>query len=272
MRRGLYPVQPFMLVNTSRYYKILPQRPQSERIVHYYTFDADSEKAGSLTGIPDGCVDILFNAGRGGAAGYLYGMVTQNVKVELKKGDSYFGVRFMPGYLPARFDVAIPELVDRKVDIRDIPGGETLIARVAEANCFAERAAVIDGYIGDDWRSSDLLQLLIGVIGQTGGCARIADLEEETLYSARYMNKVFSQNLGVSPKEFSEHVRFQSLIARLNISEPARLTDIAADAGYYDQSHFIHEFKRFTAVTPREYADAVDLSTYYEKIVYVDVK
>ncbi|MDR2357634.1 MAG: helix-turn-helix domain-containing protein [Oscillospiraceae bacterium] len=270
MRRGLYPVQPFMLVNTSRYYKILPQPPQSERIVHYYTFDANSEKAGSLTGIPDGCVDILFNAGSGGAEGYLYGMVTGNVKVKLKKGDSYFGVRFMPGYIPARFDVAIPELVDRRADVRDMPGGEALIARVAEAGCFAERAAVIDRYIGNDWRSSDLLQLLIGAVERSGGCARIADLENKTMYSARYINKVFTQNIGVSPKEFSEHVRFQSLIARLNVSETARLTDIAADAGYYDQSHFIREFKRFTAVTPREYADAVDLPTYYEKIVYVD--
>jgi AraC-like DNA-binding protein len=67
--------------------------------------------------------------------------------------------------------------------------------------------------------------------------------------SERYIQKLYLSNIGISPSAFTSVIRFnKSLHLVLNTSEP--LTTIAYDCGYYDQAHFIKEFKKFTGITP----------------------
>jgi AraC-like DNA-binding protein len=262
----LKPVQPFFLVNTRKYYKI---KAPSMPIVHFYSFTADAENARHSRAVPDGCVDLMFTTRGGAAEGWLCGMVTRNDGLVLPRGSECFGVRFRPGYLPERFDAAIPELLNNRVPVGALPGGAELLSRVAETDGFYARTKLLRGFFGDGWRRHELLQLLIARIDERGGAVRVAELEAETLYSARYINKVFTSQLGVPPKTFAKYVRFQNLIGRLNSGKPTRLCDAALDFGYYDQPHLIKEFKEFASITPREYKDAVDLPHYYQKIVYI---
>ena len=70
--------------------------------------------------------------------------------------------------------------------------------------------------------------------------------------TSRYLQKVFVQNTGLTPKLYGKINRFQNslqLVAKRNTS----LTDIAYQCGYYDQSHFIREFKSFTGFKPSAY-------------------
>jgi len=68
----------------------------------------------------------------------------------------------------------------------------------------------------------------------------------------RYLQKLFYSHTGLSPKSYNKINRFQlslQLIAKNN--QP--FTSIAYDCGYFDQSHFIRDFKSFTGVTPSYY-------------------
>ena len=70
--------------------------------------------------------------------------------------------------------------------------------------------------------------------------------------TSRYLQKIFLQHTGLTPKLYSKIARFQNslqLIAKKNTS----LTDIAYECGYFDQSHFIREFKSFTGFAPSVY-------------------
>jgi AraC-like DNA-binding protein len=70
--------------------------------------------------------------------------------------------------------------------------------------------------------------------------------------TSRYLQKLFVQYTGLTPKLYSKIHRFQNSL-QLVIRNESPLTAIAYDCGYFDQSHFIREFKSFTGITPSGY-------------------
>ncbi|MDR2665200.1 MAG: helix-turn-helix domain-containing protein [Oscillospiraceae bacterium] len=266
MPKEAVPVQPLFLVNTTRYYKkIVPDTP----FVHFYSFIADADRTEESSALPDGCADMMFTFSGNRAEGRLYGFVTKRDRFDFPRGEECFGVRFKPGYLPERLDVSLTEIVNRSLDIAGVPGGGALIEELAEAGGFEARAELLQGYIGGRWRAHGLLRQFIAEVEMRSGAVRVSELEEKTLYSARYINRVFDDNLGLSPKAFARCVRFQQIIGAMNSASKPRLAELSADAGYYDQPHFTREFKEMTGMTPREYFAAVDIERYNEKFVYV---
>ncbi|MDR0818380.1 MAG: helix-turn-helix domain-containing protein [Oscillospiraceae bacterium] len=263
MKTAVAPVQPFFLVKTKRYLKM---RKPSSPIVHYYGFSADADSANTVMAVPDGCVDILLAIEGDKAHGEAYGSVTKCTAIDVRNGADYFGVRFMPGHIPKILDAAIPSLINGSVPITDFSGGADLVEQIALSKNFEGRVELLQSFIGDEWRCDDLLRQLIAVITLKEGNINVAGLEAETGYSTRYINRVFTERLGIAPKLFPRVMRFQSLIQRLNERCNMSLTDLAADCGYYDQAHFIKEFHEFALVAPHEYAHVVDLENYWSKI------
>jgi AraC-like DNA-binding protein len=69
--------------------------------------------------------------------------------------------------------------------------------------------------------------------------------------SERYLQKLFIDMVGISPSAYFSVYRFNKSLARI-LSTDHSLTAIGYDCGYYDQAHFIKEFKKFTGITPFE--------------------
>ena len=68
----------------------------------------------------------------------------------------------------------------------------------------------------------------------------------------KQFERTFSKYVGVNPKKFASIVRFQNVI-QINSKDKRTLSQIAIDNGYYDQSHFIHDFKSITGLTPKAF-------------------
>lgn len=92
--------------------------------------------------------------------------------------------------------------------------------------------------------------------------ARVADVTGQIGMSARRFGDLFRQQTGLTPKAFHRVRRFQQVLERLRgqrLAGPARETGgtswtaMALDCGYYDQAHFIHDFRHFSGMTPGEY-------------------
>jgi AraC-like DNA-binding protein len=71
--------------------------------------------------------------------------------------------------------------------------------------------------------------------------------------SRKHLNFLFGEYLGVSPKMYLSLERFQKTLVTISRSKPARLTELAYELDYFDQSHFSNNFKRFTGLNPNEY-------------------
>jgi AraC-like DNA-binding protein len=63
----------------------------------------------------------------------------------------------------------------------------------------------------------------------------------------------FRRATGSTPKRYAELVRFHQLIDRMPVAAAAPWSELAVEAGYYDQSHVIRDFRRFTGFTPADY-------------------
>lgn len=81
----------------------------------------------------------------------------------------------------------------------------------------------------------------------------IAEVTEQTGLSPRRFIQVFNEAVGLTPKQFQRVRRFQEVLSLLAKEERIVWTDVATACGYFDQAHFIHDFRAFSGLTPGAY-------------------
>lgn len=81
----------------------------------------------------------------------------------------------------------------------------------------------------------------------------VAEVTEHIGLSPRRFIEVFSEAVGLTPKTYCRIQRFQAALRRMTPGESVSLAEVAASCGYYDQSHFIHDFRAFSGLTPSAY-------------------
>ena len=84
------------------------------------------------------------------------------------------------------------------------------------------------------------------------GQVRVSDMADEFNLSRQGLHKYFKQNLLITPKELSAIWQLNHFFT-LSVGSEDSLTEKALDAGYYDQAHFIHSFKRKYGVSPSQF-------------------
>ncbi len=98
--------------------------------------------------------------------------------------------------------------------------------------------------------NDELINLAVTFIKQQKGNIKITALAEKLNISQSQFEKRFRKIVGASPKKFASIVRLRSVLNVKNISD---YTSLGLDAGYYDQAHFIKDFKSFTGETPEQF-------------------
>jgi len=97
----------------------------------------------------------------------------------------------------------------------------------------------------------DLIMKAIHLINHRNGLISIKSLADELNVSRDVFEKRFRKKVGTTPKQYANLTRFRNV---LRASTPSKnLTEIALNAGYYDQSHFIREFKSFAGKPPSDF-------------------
>jgi AraC-like DNA-binding protein len=80
-------------------------------------------------------------------------------------------------------------------------------------------------------------------------------LSDQIGYSQKHFISLFKDQVGVPPKQYMKIMRFQKAILEIEKDTSTHWSEIAVRNGFYDQSHFIHEFRAFSGFTPSEYVD-----------------
>lgn len=259
---SLRTIQPYFTFSSGGTYHV--QVVQDSPISHFYTFQAE-QSDGMAIAVPDASIDILFLCDGENSAVRLCGSTTSAKLVEIKANKRYFGVRFHPGKIPSFIDMESRLLIDGEFPLQEIlKNGDELLEKIAKADHFNDRMShFYHHFLGDiDSRIPQISLQIHQLITENIGALRITDISDYMGYSTRYINRVFTDSFGLSPKSYSLILRFQHVLQQMLREEDISLTDLASDQGYADQSHFFREFKKFTALAPSRFMQKASANQY----------
>lgn len=177
--------------------------------------------------------------------------------------DGILWLRFRPGFLPRIADVRPQDLVDAPGILLDRVRGVDLDAlgeRLAETPDTRRRLALVGTFfhpalergLCQDARCRRVLDMVDAV----DGAASVRDLAQEFGLSARTLERILMEQVGLHPKQLLRHVRLQRALARLRTGS-LRGADLAAACGYTDPSHMTKEFRLLTGRTPGAFRPGV---------------
>jgi AraC-like DNA-binding protein len=163
-------------------------------------------------------------------------------------------VYFKPAGAAVFFRQPIHELFGQSISLDNLVLRSGLLIaeeQLCEAIKDKDRIKVIEGFLVSRMQQGapdQLVAAALSLIHQTKGTIRIKQLMEQLHTSQSPLEKRFRQVVGTSPKKFASIVRFKHTIQQYHPLSP--LTGLGYEAGFYDQAHFIKEFKNFTGDTP----------------------
>ncbi|MFT3702021.1 MAG: helix-turn-helix transcriptional regulator [Agriterribacter sp.] len=126
--------------------------------------------------------------------------------------------------------------------------------KLGEATTDEKRVHVVEQFLISRLTPTEQDKLVlhaISLIYKSKGNIKMKELADALFTSQSPLEKRFRKIVGSSPKKFASIVRMKNAIAQY--SRTNSLTDLSYEAGFYDQAHFIKEFKTFTGDTPEQF-------------------
>lgn len=260
----LKPIQPYFVLDTSCFKQEVYLR---QGISHFYSFKIDESI--DLITVPDGCIDIMFEYSENDMKSYACGSVVKQSFQHWDGGCEIFGIRFMPGVMPAGMNTVLKELINKRILLDDVISERKMIESMAVEKDFYQRIRVfLECYTGLEkkevkpYGKLELYMAVKDMVYDADGLIKISEIAENTGYTERYINKVFIELMGFSPKTFCKIIQFQRTIDVLNSGKYCNMTEMAVKLGYYDQSQFIRDFKTYMGTTPNRYLKLIEARDY----------
>ncbi len=186
------------------------------------------------------------------------GVRTRPISIPSGNEARMFVIVFKKGMAHPFFPFPMDELCDQVVEAKTIWKDEILYLRerIAGVSGGAERFAAVEefllGLLGPKYIPRPFVEYGVSRIVSEPTQIRLTQLTEEIGYSKKHFINTFKHDVGVSPKAYMRIMRFQKAVAEIETRD-IEWSDIALDCGYYDQAHFINDFRSFSGFTPVEY-------------------
>jgi len=239
------------------YYTILPSVLESKNPTYTHRSMADvcAEMVFHYNGRFD---ELIEDKSEPSSISAMQGPLTQIRRFRIDKPFAMFGVYLYPYAIPLLFGIPATELSNQMPDLITLLGkeGEALVEKIMLAADNKERVKIITEFLEKRIQKSQeqkhAVFSSIKYIIQSKGLVRIEQVADQYFISQRQFERKFREFSGLAPKLFSRIVRFHSACQQFGNSDKS-LTGIAYECGYYDQSHFIHDFKEFSGYHPKHY-------------------
>lgn len=161
------------------------------------------------------------------------------------------------------FRLSYAEVTNQIVEMADLIGSRAagLQSQLAEAGALNLKLQLLQNYLIHRLEKATpdpIYDFCINRIMDSKGLITVAKLEKETGYSSRWLNRKFSEHLGTGPKNLSEIVRFKQFYQAYSTGIRLQNLKEYIYEYYYDQSHFLRAFKRFTGCTPTDLQNSMN--------------
>lgn len=205
--------------------------------------------------VADGCIDIFFELNIP-KDNFVMGFCKRYTEFPLANSFNYVGIRFLPTMFPQIFNVNAATLSNRFAELKSIvPATASFISNHFNSLQTTEEIKdVFDRYFlaltekkifNSDTRLYQAIEIILRNYG-------VVNIEKELSIgiSPRQLRRLFEFYIGETAKTFAKVVRFQNILRAKPSLQSLRQKKLFFEVGYYDQAHFIKEFKNFYGVTP----------------------
>lgn len=249
----------------------------------FWTLESPKEKIPEKQRIvPDGCMEMIFHHGDLyrqyldnkdsiiQPRCFVFGQITAPLEIEPTGETGIFAARFHPdGFLPFA-SIPLKNLENKAMALEILFGKEglRLEKEVLEAQNTKQRIESAEKFLAERLTNPKAIDRIIEATVETmlniNGQLSIDELSQRMNINRRKLERKFASVIGLSPKQLSKIIRLQSTLKLLMKKEFGSLTELAYEGNYYDQAHFIKDFKEFTGLTPKEfYADNLKMSSQF---------
>lgn len=221
----------------------------------------------SYLALPDGSVDLVIEFNEVDTKSLLYGTTTKPSDIIISPQQHYIGIRFQPGQsrhfinLPSKELTDAFELSDGILDF----SLEGFTEQLAFEQIISQLDSLLKTHLSHKQPERGRIDNVITMIQSTHGLVKIDEVAALYGKSRRQFERTFLDTVGITPKFFSLITRFQNASTLITQLSHSSLADIASDAGYSDQSHMNHDFKRMTGFSPTQFIREYDAFLQYTK-------
>jgi len=236
----------------------------------YWTIDDEASMPAQQKIVPDGFPEIIFHYGNPykilitdkwevQTNFLLAGQITKFFLLENTGKTGVFGIKFKPAALYQLFNLSMEGYNDKVVslDNTDHPDLKRMQEILSINTTHKSRIAQLNSFFGTLIQTNELVPGIISQaidrINKKKGMVTVSELSKKGFLSERQFLNQFKQQVGLSPKLYSRIVRL-SYIFQLVKEKKDSWTSLAYEAAYFDQAHFIRDFKIFTGHNPGQYA------------------
>jgi AraC-like DNA-binding protein len=208
--------------------------------------------------LPTGDCSLIIDLRVAGKTG-VSGPQSQSFVIETSAQLSVAGVQFKAGGAFPFFAVPVDELVNRHVPLDALWGGlaSQLQEEAFEAPTPSRKVQVIERVLSARLARTrpthPAVAYAIRAFEHDPALVRIADVTNRLGLSHRRFLEVFTDEVGLTPKLFCRIRRFQRVLRHIRSGRQVQRAEVALSCGYYDQAHFIKDFRVFSGVSPSAY-------------------
>ncbi len=258
--RGLFnPIQPTVKISANQvaYMEYLPDYRLQPFIYCYWQLKTCQPLAEPFTYrvVTDSCIDVIFDL-YNPKENYVMGFFKKYSEFPLSTSFSYIGIRFLPTMFPQFFKINALELSHQIEHLKSVVPhlSDFISTRFDESQSSDVIRGLLDNYLLSlyakaQFNTDNRLYAGIEMILKNCGSVNLQK-DLDTGISPRQLRRLFEFYIGDTAKTFSKVVRFQKFLNTNPSKQNLRKNKLFFDAGYYDQSHFIKEFKDFYGITP----------------------
>ncbi len=226
--------------------------------------------------LPDGAVNLYLNLGDGGRrlfqpwetdaavsprAAWVVGPRSRTILIAKElRNCNIVGIKFHPGMAQVLLGVRADQLTEHLVDLDACWGRsrvERMRDRLASAPSHPMRFAIVEQELRSvtaQWHTRHRTwHRAVHHACLRNAAGTVRELAATAGFTSRATIAYFREHVGLTPKTFLRVARLRRVIRAIHTGRCISWTRVALDAGYFDQSHFIHDFRRLTGFSPAEY-------------------
>jgi AraC-like DNA-binding protein len=188
----------------------------------------------------------------------------KNAQLNLKGKAHVMGICFLPNGFYPFVKIPVSEFKNKMYGASDVgfSVANTICERLKSALSISERLLVLEEellmLLNENFSAPDNFIEIFNVLKSNSDNMQISDFCDANNISIRKLERMFNKYVGVSAKTYSTINRFQNSMSQLLYTGYSKLSDIAYENGYFDQMHFIKDFKRFAGKTPKSFVNQND--------------